>query len=177
MSRWWLLLLVLSLGLNTGLLWRVLERRPEPLPPPEQAARGRAEGGVEWEKRAEARHRRLADRIGLDPLRRARFLDIRREAVPTLLSLRQDVREARHELHGVLREAPSDTQRLHSCLARLAAAQGRVDSLVVSNMRRELGLLEPREREIYLSAMPWEGDHGPPARGLGPRRTPPGRDP
>lgn len=170
MKRGWLLLLVLSLGLNAGLLWRTLSDRPAGPPPFPRIDRPRDEGGADWERLAETRHARLADRIGLDPVRREKFLSIRRETLPALLSLRQEVRAARQALHGAFYEAPFDTQRIGAGLDRLAAAQARVDSLVTAGMLRELGMLEPDERETYLSAMRWEHDPGRGERRHGPRR-------
>ncbi|MHB8079919.1 MAG: Spy/CpxP family protein refolding chaperone [Candidatus Krumholzibacteriia bacterium] len=167
MKRGWLLLLILSLGLNLGLLFRPLLGPPSSRPPlaclagePDTVPPGRPHG----EHFAERRLDRLVRQLGLDPAQRERLAAIRRTGLEPMMGRREAVHRARLALLAAYRSDPTDTVAVRTRLAALGAAQARVDSLVAAVMLRELAVLTPAQREAYLEALPWEGEH---ARGAG----------
>jgi Spy/CpxP family protein refolding chaperone len=167
MKRGWLLLLILSLGLNVGLLLRPLLGGPPP--PPRFADAPGDPGGARqdhprWDGLAERRLERLAGQLGLDPAQHARLAAIRRAGLEPMAGRRDAVRRARRALLEAYRTDPADTVAVRARLADLGAAQARVDSLVAAVMLREIAILTPAQRGAYLEALPWEGER---SRGAG----------
>ncbi len=167
MKRGWLLLLILSLGLNVGLLFRPLFGGPPLRPRFLNAADG--PGGAasvhpRWDRFAERRLERLAGQLGLDPAQRERLLTIRRGGMESMSDRRDAVHRTRLALRTAYLSDPVDTVAVRARLTELGAAQARVDSLVAAVMLREIAVLTPAQRAPYLEALPWEGDR---PRGVG----------
>ncbi len=180
MKRGWILLLVASLGLNAGLLLggrgvRGDAAAPGPSRGPAwsgaaDAAGGREPDGADWDSLAQRRLGRLAAMLELSPQQRSRLQECRRAAWPGISERRADVRALRRALHEAYHADPIDSARVHDVVAGLALAQGSLDSLVAAALLRELDLLTPAQRAVYLATMPWESGR---AHGPG-RRTPRG---
>ena len=162
MKRGWLLLLILSLGLNVGLVLRPLLGGPPSRPPRGAAlgAPGEAQPGhPRWDRFAERRLARLAGKLGLDPAQQRQLAAIRQAGLAPMGARREAVHRARLALLAAYRADPADTVAVRARLAELGAAQARIDSLVAAVMLRELAVLTPAQRGGYLEAMPWEGEH------------------
>ncbi len=177
MKRGWLMLLVISLGLNAGLLGAALydrltdggrppaagERRDRaagegrgPREAPGEAAADTSRGRAYWDSLSAQRVGRLVDRLGLTRDEGRALLRLRRASVPLIMELREGVWAARRDLQAAYSADPVDTTRVQSGLRRLALAQARVDSLVARTMLRELALLTPAQRAAYLASLPWQ---------------------
>jgi Spy/CpxP family protein refolding chaperone len=177
MKRGWLLLLILSLGLNVGLFFRPLLGGPPPQPRFAGAARepgGALPGHPRWDRLAERRLERLAGKLGLDPTQHEHLATIRRAGLEPMMGRREAVHRARQALLAAYRADPTDTVAVRARLAELGAAQARVDSLVAAVMLREIAVLTPAQRGAYLEALPWEGEHPHAGTGRGAARR--GRD-
>ncbi len=161
MKRGWLLLLILSLGLNVGLLLRPLLGGPPPRPGHVGAAGGPGAAPPDrphWDRFAERRLQRLAGQLGLDPAQQAQLATIRRAGFEPMAGRREAVHRARRALLAAYRADPTDTVAVRLRLAELGAAQARVDSLVAAVMLREIAVLRPAQRGAYLESLPWEGE-------------------
>ena len=184
MKRGWLMLLVVSLGLNAGLFGAALYER---LTRPERATAGGAgrgwsrgreawgeaaldttRGRAYWDSVSAQRVARLVDRLGLTREEGRSLLRLRQESVPRIMRLREGVWAARRQLQAAYSADPIDTTRVRNGLPRLALAQARVDSLVAQTMLDELALLNPDQKAAYLAALPWQGvpPRGPGTAGL-----------
>jgi hypothetical protein len=172
MRRGWLLLLLLSVGLNLGLGYALLSQRTQAEDTVPGPARGSFERALVAQDTARIhemldRHfERVADRIGLPPELREDLRRTRRAALPRMWQRRQAVDAARRRLHRafVAEEIRPDSVAL--CLRELNAAQAGLDSLVSTLMLEEMRKLSPEQRRAYLEHMPLQRP-GPP--GPGPR--------
>lgn len=173
MKRGWLLLLILSLGLNVGLFFRPLLGGPPPRPRFAGASGepgGALPGHPRWDRLAESRLDRLAGKLGLDPTQHEHLAMIRRAGLEPMAGRREAVHRARQALLAAYRADPTDTVAVRKQLAELGAAQARVDSLVAAVMLREIAVLTPAQRGAYLEALPWEGEHPHDGTGRGAAR-------
>ena len=165
MKRTWLLLLLLSFGLNIGLGYAVLSRRGaetdvmSPAPARRGSGRGialqdsaQASTGENWNRRLN----RICRRLQLEPAQEKAFRQVRLEMMPEIDTRRHEVQQARRALHlsCLDPETPPDQvrQRVHT----LTVAQGRLDSMVTETLLRELALLTLDQRQRYVATMPWE---------------------
>lgn len=148
MRRALVILLLLSLGLNAGLLWSRWQAtrvdRVE-MGPQHGPARG---GGPGPPGRGWARHRveALGRRMDLDAERRRLLDETLSELEPALTDARRSLWEARRELGGALREAEPDRQRILDLQREVSLRQAVLDSLVTEALLREAAVLRPEER-------------------------------
>lgn len=191
MRRGWWLLLLLSVGLNLGLVWTIRQQagtapgqREREFGSPRGAG---AADSTAWAELAERRHRMLVEHLGLAP-DRARELDrVHADWMPRIHTWRREVERRRLALGEAYREPGLPDSLVWDRLDRLSRAQAGLDSVVTSALLAELRVLTPEERDRYLRLMPWERrhgggrDHGPgrgrghrPGRGPGPGGEPPG---
>ncbi len=165
MKRTWLLLLLLSFGLNIGLGYAVLSRRgtdTDPLSPtlPSYgsgrgvALRDSVQGSTEefWNRRLN----RICRRLQLDPDQEKAFRQVRLETLSEIDTRRQEVRQTRRALHLSCLDPETPPDHVRQLVHTLAVAQGRLDSLVTETLLRELALLTPEQRQRYLATMPWD---------------------
>lgn len=162
MRRGWLVLLLVSLGLNIGLALAITSLRTGhrplaflgagelPPPPPPEA---------EMDSLVQQRLHRITARLDLSPEQDARFRAARQAALPEILARRSEVRRLRTALHDAYGAQQVERNQVQALVARLALAQGRLDSTVAAAFLDELAVLTPAQREIYLGLMPW--GHGP----------------
>ena len=103
MKRWWLwIVLLLSLGVNVGILTTLaVDRLRGGEAPPADPVSGRP-------ARPAPGFQNLADRLGLEGERRQRFIDIQRGAFERMRGDRQRLRAARLELRRELVSGTSD---------------------------------------------------------------------
>ncbi len=118
MKRWWLVIvLLLSVGLNLGILAAIAARRAQPGPGPRDPRPAEALNPV-----ADPLPRlpRLADRLGLEGEERRRFIDIQWELFQKTGRLRLRRGEVHRELKRELTRGEPDRQRVDQLLRESA---------------------------------------------------------
>lgn len=180
MKRWWLLLaLLLSVGINLGLLAAFAVRRPGPPPGPEA---GRPTlpplGGLGAGADPLARVVRLADFLGLEGEERRRFVDLQLSFYQETLKLRAEMGEANRELRRELASPRPDRERIGHLLERSSRIHLRLERALAGNVLASRELLDKRQEQRYL----WLIGRLRPAGPLGlfsdrPPRREPGRRP
>lgn len=174
MSRGWIVVaLLLSLGVNVGLVAVGLSRR---------AAVERVIEGPRERPPSEAFGRRLADRLDLDRERRERFLEIQHRLIDRTREERQGVAELRRELRGELLSPQPDRERIERLLGELGEREAAMNRAFVDNVLETRGALEGPELEAYLRfldrfAPGGGGPHGERRPGAWRRHAPRDREP
>lgn len=174
MRRGWWLLLVLSLGLNAGLLVSLLAGRSadrdagpelptEGFPGPPAGLHGLIDSLSHHCVHA------LGDYLRLDDDQRERMTRLRESLVPSILAEREEVRRLRRAIHRELETAEMLPDSIAVLAGELSCAQARLDSLVLQAMLQEAGLLSLEQRQRYFGAMQWGAPprHPPMALGRG----------
>lgn len=140
MKRWWLVIaLLLSLGVNVGVLAMITVHRLQPQqrfgprPPTPQA-------GVDL----------LADRLGLDEPARSAFIDRQLEFFEQVQPLRQKLFALRHDLRDELTADQPDRQRVAELVDETAQTYGHVEEAVTLLVLDSRELLSPRQQRLYL---------------------------
>jgi Spy/CpxP family protein refolding chaperone len=141
-KRWWLVLaLLLSLGVNLGILAvLVLHRLRPPPPPPEMLPAPVLEAGVE----------RLADRLGLTGDPRQRFVELQRGFFETTRRERQRMVELHQELRAELTSGDPDRQRVEAILGELGQGYSAVEGALARLILDSREVLDPRQQRQYL---------------------------
>lgn len=185
MRTGWMLLLLLSLGLNIGLGYRVLKSAAGPDPAPAARISDRApgaDGGDEprprrgwgrggqvgessgWgdpESMADRRARRLGRSLGLDDRQRERLRRAQAEVLPDLRSRRRTVARIRGELHRLLLADNLDSELIWEKSRLLSRSQAGLDSLVLATLLAEVEAMDPAQREAYFDRLPrWAAPAG-----------------
>jgi Spy/CpxP family protein refolding chaperone len=152
MSRWWLVIaLLLSVGLNVGILAAIAARRAGPPPgkegrPPQEGQSPANPANIDPVPRLG----RLADRLKLEGDQRRRFLDIQwnlyQESTRQRLQLNEVHRELRREL---TRPAP-DRQRVEALLNESSRIHLALERALVNNILSTRELLGSDKEEEYL---------------------------
>jgi Spy/CpxP family protein refolding chaperone len=92
----------------------------------------------------------LRRRVHLDPQQEkelARALgEVEAKALPTLQRLRAE----RRKLHGMLMDPEVDPSVVREQIRRVSELQTRLDSLAGEGMLREVSILTPEQRRVYL---------------------------
>ncbi len=140
MKRALLFVLLISVGLNIGLAVSLHRSREAAVAPaahePGEPRPGRP--GRQGRDRMYSLHERLSPELG-------------------------EHRRAVHAAREALREAMSredvDEDEIMARVGAMVAAQGRIDSLVATNMVQTLREMTPEERREFLNHMPWMRRH------------------
>lgn len=162
MRRWWLvLLLLLSVGLNLGLLAQRgrAERR-------ERQARIEARGAQHGE-RGERGERggptplldrlleRMVQRVGVEGDDKEKFVALQKDFFTRTLGIRERLRQSQKALRENLRAENPDRQLADRQLAELAAAQQEIEKAFVDNFFASSQMLDPGQRQRYRE---WIGE-------------------
>jgi hypothetical protein len=199
--RWWIgLALLLSLGINLGLLGAIAAGRwagrggEAEAPPAAEPAGGRelpggfavevpeagSEAGPSPRRLRERAARRgldgppvgrLADHLGLEGERRARFVELQRRFVESHLEARRERFRLGAELRRELVAERPDRERVEELLAALAAAHEEDERATAEVILASRQLLDEEQRRAYFRFL--ERLRG----GRGERRGPGGRGP
>jgi Spy/CpxP family protein refolding chaperone len=175
MSKTFLIILALSLGLNVGLLYVNLagdsgrvgqpDRPPhgDPMPPrdPEVLISDHLDG--------------MTDHLGLTEEQRQSMREILRERMPQLLQLRQDLEEISGRISITYGARELDEDRFAQLVREASAARARIDSLSSVMLLAEATLLTAEQRAEYSTVAPTV--HADPRRTPPPGRRPPQRNP
>lgn len=165
-----LALLLLSVGLNLGLLlggWRRASA-PEPFPPDARPRLGGPEAPGEGppagpgERMLLEGAERIANRLDLEEADRERFLAIQREFVEGMVEARRRQARARLELRRELTAPEPDRERIDLLVTESAEAGARIDRLLAEHVLRSREILDGEAEQRYLHFLARLGSGGPP---------------
>ncbi len=168
MRRWGLALaLLLSLGVNIGILATLAVRRgaPPDRPRPEER-RPIPPGPGETTEEPPPRAARLADRLGLEGEQRRRFLRLQGRFFVETMRLRTEQAEVIRELRRELSAPEPDRQRIEELTRASARAHLALQQAMARNVITTRELLDPDQERLYLDFI---SRLGPPQR----QRRPP----
>lgn len=163
MKRWWLLIaLLLSVGINVGILAAIATRRatrPDP-PPPAREERGPrlapplpdedSEPGPGQPQGGPPRASRLADRLGLEGEPRRRFLAIQQTFFEETVRIRLHLAETQREVRRELMSETPDRPKIDALLQESAQDFLALERALAKNVVSSRELLDPAQEEEYL---------------------------
>ena len=149
MNRWWLVIaLLLSVGLNVGILATIAARRGGPPPAakadkaPELANPGRDPLPL---------LPRLADRLGLEGEKRRKFLDVQWNLFQETSRLRLQLAEVHREIRREVTRDEPDRKRVDQWLAESARIYLAMERSLVNNVLATRELLDPEQERQYMA--------------------------
>jgi hypothetical protein len=153
--RWWLVIaLLLSLGLNVGILAAVGARRALLMAKPNAARQqqgGNANGGGNANNTDPVpRLTRLANRLSLEGDQRHKFLDIQWNLYQETARLRLQLNEVHRELRRELTHPNPDRQRVEGLLNDSSRIYLALERSLVNNVFATRDLLGPEKEAEYL---------------------------
>ena len=178
MKKSWLLVLLISVGLNLGLGIRLLGDRGGPGGRAEfrqnrefrgERERWAAHDSVARKKMFTRRLDHMADGLDLSPEQREAFGKVHLDTGRLLMRKRVLIGEKRDLLHSLVTDEQIDRESIHAAIADLGQEQAVLDSLVAETMLQEMEVLEPDQRARYLELLSFRRG------GAGHRRGPGGR--
>jgi Spy/CpxP family protein refolding chaperone len=182
MKKGWVLVLLVSLGLNLGLGLRLLGDRGGPegrgysrLDRESRRTHGRwADQDTTARRKMFARRMdHIADRLELSAEQREVFRKVHMETGRILMQKRVLISEKRDLLHDLVTSDEVDQDRIRRAIGELGQEQAVLDSLVAETVLQEMAVLDPDQRARYLEMLSFEKDHRGGRRGRGasgPRR-------
>jgi Spy/CpxP family protein refolding chaperone len=193
MKKVWILVLLISLGLNLGLGCRLYKQARQDRQTgaerlsgrggredrPRRPGGGRRQDGrlahpaprdtSAWRQIMENRLAMVARRLELSPTQQESFRSVHRRAFAVLRDQRQLIETARQDLHEKIAAETVDPGEIRQLIQILGRRQAEMDSLITETMLQELASLTPEQRVRYLEILPWERGQG----GKGSSRKPP----
>lgn len=181
MKRWWVVIvLLLSVGVNVGLLAALATRkiaghgeRPADFPGPQEPP----PPGPGFQPEPFHRMTRLADHLGLEGESRRRFLDLQQQLFQETLQRRMHLGETQREVRREMASSQPDAQRIDALLKEAARDYLVLEQALAKNVLATREILNPRQEEEYLRVIsrlrplgPGGGGQGPPMRRRGPLR-------
>ena len=182
MKRAWMLILLVSLGLNVGLAikvftgsadghdrfdrsrWRDSRVEDRHWPAPGDTAT--------WRKLGMKRAERVKERLDLTSEQATSFSANQQRAMMDLGARRKVIDGVKNEIRDLMAAPEIDREAVQAAHSRLGALQAEFDSLVANYVLNDLEILTPGQREEYLRMHPFgaEGRRGPSRGGQrGPR--------
>ena len=176
MKRWWLVIaLLLSIGLNLGILAAIAAKKAQQ-PGPREPRPAEAMNPADDLPRLP----RLADRLGLEGEERRQFIDIQWNLFQKTARLRLQRGEVHRELKRELTREEPDRQRVDQLLGESARIHGAMERALVDSVLASRDLLGPEQEEEYLrfvGRLRVPNPPGPGFQGQGPRQQrQPGED-
>jgi hypothetical protein len=175
MKRWWLVIvLLLSLGLNVGILAAVAARRLGP-----GGLGAKAAGAANQPPDPLPKLPQLANRLGLEGEERRKFLDIQWNLYQETSHLRLQLGETHRNLRHELIQPQPDRARVDALLEESSRTYLALEKSLVNNVLATRDLLGADKEKQYLRLIgqlriPNPGGFGPNA-GLGGNQKRPGR--
>jgi hypothetical protein len=146
MSRWWLVIaLLLSVGLNVGILAAIGARRADMPRPQNQADAAKPANNDPVPRLA-----RLADRLKLEGEPRRKFLDTQWNLYQETTRLRLDLGEVHRALRKELTRPDPDRQRVEALLTESSRLYLALERSLVNNVFATRELLGPEKEAEYL---------------------------
>ena len=162
MRKVWMLILLVSVGLNLGLAWRMYHRE-DAAPDPEDRGgfrHGRAhmahDDSAGWHHMHEQRIDRITRRLDLSAEQVEGFEAAHRETGRLLREKSLLVKGTRTRLLELATEESLDETAVRETMATLSRQQANLDSLVAETMLEEMRNLDPDQRILYLKLLPLE---------------------
>lgn len=166
MRRWWVVIaLLLSLGVNLGLVAAVATRRIAARP---EGPRPQEMGGEPL-----PRFRRLANHLGLEGEQRRSFLDLQRQLFEETVRVRMRQAEAQREVRRELLSREPDRERIDALLQQSARDFLTLEQALTKNIVATRDILDPGQEREYLRIV--SRMRPPGAGGFGPQQQPPRR--
>jgi hypothetical protein len=175
MRRWWLVIaLLLSVGLNVGILAAVAARRLGPGGPG-----AKPPGATNQPPDPLPRLPQLANRLGLEGEERRKFLDIQWNLYQETSHLRLQLGETHRNLRHELIQPQPDRAQVDRLLEDSSRTYLALEKSLVSNILATRDLLGPEKEKQYLRLIgqlriPNPGGFGPNAGLGGPKQQRPG---
>ena len=167
MRRWWVVIaLLLSLGVNLGLVAAVATRR---IAARADGPRPEGPGPQDMGGQPLPRFRRLADHLGLEGDQRRRFLDLQRQLVEETLRVRMRQAETQREVRRELVSREPDRERIDELLKQSARDFLTLEQALAKNIVATRSILDPGQEEEYLRIV---SRMRPPGGGFGPQQPP-----
>jgi Spy/CpxP family protein refolding chaperone len=143
-KRWWLVItLLLSAGMNVGLLVALALNSPAVTQKQQEAMRPAAAGRIP----------QLANRLGLEGAERRRFIQRQREFFAETSELRARLPELRKEVRAELTRPKPDRARIDDMLRESAAAFLSLERSLVGNVLDTRELLGPEQDKRYVDLL------------------------
>ncbi len=170
-----LFLLLMSVGLNLGLGFKLARRDAGPVgdipaTAPDEFQRGpgnrSADGtrdGSFWRNMMERRLEHLTVRLDLTPEQATAFQDRHAAVAELVFAQRLQVHTARGRLQALIAGGAVNSDSVRVAINNISREQSRMDSLVTEAMLAEMEILDDAQRALYLENLP-------PNRGFGPGR-------
>lgn len=162
MKRWWLVIaLLLSLGVNVGILATVATSRLRPAPAAASStAAGQQPPQIE-------RLARLADRLGLEGPARERFIDLQRSFFLETGRNRARLQEVYRQLRRELVSPSPDRQRVAGLVDESSRLYTTIERATTEHVLASRALLDPTQERIFLNLLrqmkPGRGPFAPPS--------------
>jgi hypothetical protein len=154
MSRWWLVIaLLLSVGLNVGILAAIGARRAATPGPQGARPENQADAAKPANNDPVPRLARLADRLKLEGETRRKFLDIQWNLYQETTRLRLDLGEVHRALRRELTRPDADRQRVEGLLAESSRLYLALERSLVNNVFATRELLGPEKEAEYLKVV------------------------
>ena len=178
MKKGWVLILLISLGLNLGLGLRLLGdrggsegRRDSWQNRDFRGARGRwaDQDSVARKKMFTRRMDHIADVLDLDSGQREVFSKVHMKTGRMLMQKRVLIAEKRDLLRSLVTSDSIDQEGIRRAIAELGQEQAVLDSLVAETVLQEMDVLEPGQRSRYLEMLSFDKGGAGPRRGRGGR--------
>jgi Spy/CpxP family protein refolding chaperone len=154
MSRWWLVIaLLLSVGLNVGILAAIGARRAAMPGPQESQPQNQADAAKPANNDPVPRLARLADRLKLEGDTRRKFLDIQWNLYQETTRLRLDLGEVHRALRKELTRPDPDRQKVEALLTESSRLYLALERSLVNNVFATRELLGPEKEAEYLKVV------------------------
>lgn len=171
------LLLVVSLGINAGVIaTTIIHRRPPAHqgPPPGPGGRGGPEAMLPPDpgKIAEDHVRGMTQHLGLDAEQQQAVREVLEQHAPQLVKYQIDVEETGRRLAEAFAAPTFDPEQFQQLAAEASAARSRLDSLSAEMLVAEAAVLTPEQRlkfaevaaSVHINPQQPPGRGGPPPR-------------
>ena len=153
MKRSWLIvLLLLSLGINVGVLATVAFRPDEP-----EHHRGRPREGRDGSPRSPTE--RMADGLELQGEQRRQFVELQSSFFTSFQELRSELSDVRADLHGEITRDEPDSPRVEELLEAASQLNGSLDQLFVDNVMASREILDEGQEELYFGFLDRMREH------------------
>jgi Spy/CpxP family protein refolding chaperone len=166
MKRIWMLVLLISLGLNLGLGMNLMRGRSESdqRGHPGRERDSHTNHGQHWAAEDTAargqmiarRMDHMADLLDLAPGQREAFEKVHVETGRLLMQKRVLIAEKRDLLHSLVTGDEVDQNGIRRAIADLGREQAVLDSLVAETVLQEMEVLDPHQRGQYLEMLSFE---------------------
>lgn len=160
MRRVWFLILVLSVGLNAGLLYNEYVREPHRRPFDRGMRREGAPSTMDPQRMIERRLDFMSRRLDLSDEQRAKLKETMTALMPRMVEVHGRLGAARRAALASLTQPEIDASGYRAAITELNGVQAQMDSLAAESFLREASILRPDQRTQYFNWFMHERRHG-----------------